>query len=183
LFEHGAFSASDAASTARMLVWLALGLPAHVLFKAMAPAFFARENMAAPLIAVAKGLALTLATAFLFGHLFGAEGIAAGIALGAWGSALGLLREGATRFGFAIDAEARRRLPRIIAAALIMGAAIWLAQRWLPTGHGSLVQALALAALIGGGIAIYGLSLQLFAVTGWRDAVDAIRSTPRDLRK
>ena len=73
--------------------WLALGLPAHVLFKALSPAFFARENTTTPLIASLKGLALALATAFLFWHLFGAEGIAAGIALGAWGSALGLIRE------------------------------------------------------------------------------------------
>ncbi len=184
LFEHGAFTASDAASTARALVWLSLGLPAHVLFKALAPAFFARENTTTPLIAVAKGLALTLATAFLFGHLFGVDGIAAGIALGAWGSALGLMREGATRFGFAIDAEARRRLPRIVLAALVMAAAIWFVQRFLPAaGHGSLVQAAALAVLIGGGIAIYALSLQLLGVTGWREAVNAIRSAPRDLRK
>jgi putative peptidoglycan lipid II flippase len=184
LFEHGAFTASDAASTARMLVWLSLGLPAHVLFKALAPAFFARENTATPLIAVAKGLVLALATAFLFGHLFGAEGIAAAVALGAWGSALGLIREGATRFGFAVDATARRRLPRIALAALAMAAAIWLAQRFLPlTDHGSLLQVLVLAILIGGGIAIYGLALQLFGVTGWREAVNALRGAPRDLRK
>jgi putative peptidoglycan lipid II flippase len=167
-----------------MLVWLSLGLPAHVLFKALAPAFFARENTATPLIAVAKGLVLALATAFLFGHLFGAEGIAAGVALGAWGSALGLIREGATRFGFAVDAAARRRLPRIALAALAMAAAIWLAQRFLPlTDHGSLLQVLVLAILIGGGIAIYGLALQLFGVTGWREAVNALRGAPRDLRK
>jgi putative peptidoglycan lipid II flippase len=184
LFEHGAFTASDAASTARALVWLALGLPAHVLFKALAPAFFARENTVTPLIAVAKGLALALATAFLFGHLFGTEGIAAGIALGAWGSALGLLREGTTRFGFAVDAEARRRLPRIALAALVMAAGVWFAQRFLPlAGHGSLVLAAALAILIGGGIAIYALSLQFLGITGWREAVNAIRSAPRDLRK
>ena len=127
-------------------MWLSLGLPAHVLFKTLAPAFFARENTTTPLIAVAKGIALALATAFLFGHLFGAEGIAAGVALGAWGSALGLIREGATRFGFAIDAAARRRLPRIVAAALVMGAGVWLAQRFLPfAGARRLVQALALA--------------------------------------
>ncbi len=184
LFEHGAFTASDAASTARALAWLSLGLPAHVLFKALAPAFFARENTTTPLIAVAKGLALALATTFLLGHLFGAEGIAAGVALGAWGSALGLIREGSTRFGFAIDAQARRRLPRIVAAALIMGAGVWFAQRFLPfAGHGGVVQALALAALIGAGLAIYVISLQLFAVIGWREAVSAIRGAPRDLRK
>ncbi len=30
LFEHGAFTAADTASTAQALIWLALGLPAHV---------------------------------------------------------------------------------------------------------------------------------------------------------
>ena len=44
LFEHGAFTASDAAATAHALMWLALGLPAQVLVKALSPAFFARED-------------------------------------------------------------------------------------------------------------------------------------------
>src|SRR5215468_5392623 len=133
LFEHGAFTASDTAATARALVWLALGLPAQVLFKALAPAFFARENTATPLVSVLKGIVFALATAFLFGHFFGVEGVAAGVALGAWSSALSLAREGATRFGFAIDASARQRLPRIAVAALVMAAAIWFALRFLPS--------------------------------------------------
>src|SRR5437588_5064606 len=93
LFEHGAFTAADTAATARALMWLSLGLPAHVLFKAFAPAFFARENTTTPLVAVLKGVLLATAGAVLFGHLFGPEGIAAAIALGAWSSALSLLRE------------------------------------------------------------------------------------------
>ena len=44
LFEHGAFTAADTAATAQALIWLALGLPAHVLVKALSPAFFARED-------------------------------------------------------------------------------------------------------------------------------------------
>ena len=180
LFEHGAFTSGDTAATARALVWLALGLPAQVLFKALAPAFFARENTATPLVSVLKGILFALATSFLFGHFFGAEGIAAGIALGGWSSALSLLREGATRFGFAIDAPARRRLPRIVAAALVMAAAIWWMQRFLPSA--GLAQAVALGALIAGGIAIYGLTLRLFGVTGWREAVNELKAAPRDLR-
>jgi putative peptidoglycan lipid II flippase len=179
LFEHGAFTASDTAATASALRWLALGLPAQVLFKAMAPAFFARDNTTTPLVSVLKGIVFALATAFLFGHFFGAEGVAAGIALGAWSSALSLMREGATRFGFAIDAAARRRLPRIVAAALAMGAALWLAP--VARLHG-LAEAAALLALIAAGVALYGLLLQLFGVTGWREAVNALRSVPRDLR-
>ena len=179
LFEHGAFSAADTAATARVLMWLALGLPAEVLFKALAPAFFARENTTTPLVSVFKGSVFALAAAFLFGHFFGAEGIAAGIALGAWSSTLSLMREGATRFGFAIDAAARRRLPRIVAAALAMGAALWLAPLAKLQG---LAQAAALLALIAAGVALYGLLLQLFGVSSWRAAVNALRSAPRDLR-
>ena len=51
LFQHGAFAASDTAATAQALRWLALGLPAHVLVKALSPAFFAREDVVAPLLA------------------------------------------------------------------------------------------------------------------------------------
>ena len=180
LFEHGAFTAGDTAATARALVWLALGLPAQVLFKALAPAFFARDNTATPLICVLKGLVFALAAAFLFGHFFGPEGIAAGVALGAWSSALSLLREGATRFGLAVDAAARQRLSRIVAAAMAMAAAIWWMLRFLPTA--GLAQAIMLAVLIAAGIAVYGMLLQLFGVTGWRQTVNALKAAPRDLR-
>jgi putative peptidoglycan lipid II flippase len=47
----------------------------------------------------------------------------------------------------------------------------------LPPGtnaHG-FVQAVILLVLIAGGIAIYGLFLGFFGVTGWREAVNAIR--------
>src|SRR5258707_9364787 len=38
LFEHGAFATADTVATAHALIWLALGLPAHVLVKALSPA-------------------------------------------------------------------------------------------------------------------------------------------------
>lgn len=179
LFEHGAFTASDTAATARALMWLALGLPAQVLFKALASTFFARDNTATPLVAVLKGILLAAATAFLLGHWYGAEGIAAGLALGAWGCTLSLLRESITRFGFAIDAAARRRLPRIVAAAAMMAVVLWLVPIAKLQG---LAQAACLVALIAAGIALYGLLLQLFGVTGWRETVNALKEGRRDLR-
>ena len=70
--------------------------------------------------------------------------------------------------------------------ALAMGAALWLATRFAPVftpGAHGLVQAIVLFILIVGGIAIYGLFLRLFGITGWREAVNAIRQNqPRDLR-
>jgi putative peptidoglycan lipid II flippase len=184
LFEHGAFTASDTAATAQTLMWLALSLPANVLVKALSPAFFAREDTLTPLITTLKGVAFALVLAILLGHWFGASGIAAAIALGAWSTALTLIRRGAETFGFSIDAAARRRLPGILAAALAMGATLWLATRTVPTlvqGAHGLLQAAVLFILIIVGIAIYGLFLRLFGITGWREAVNAIRKPPGDL--
>lgn len=187
LFEHGAFTAADAASTAQTLVWLALALPAHVLVKALSPAFFAREDTLTPLLATLKGVAVALVLAVLLGHFFGAGGIAAAIALGAWNTAFNLIRRGAETFGFSIDMQARRRLPRMVAGALAMGALLWLAARFvlpLAAGAHGLAQAVVLAILIAGGIASYGLFLRLFGIAGWREAVNALRQkAPADLRE
>jgi len=180
LFEHGAFTADDTEATARALMWLTLALPAHVLVKALSPAFFAREDTMAPLKATLIGVVLAIALAFLFSRWFGADGIAAAIALGAWSTALILIRRGAKTFGFSIDADARRRLPRIALAALAMGALLWCAMRFVPAlgpGAHGLVQAVTLLMVISAGIAIYGLFLRLFGVIGWREAVNAFRQT------
>ena len=97
-----------------------------------------------------------------------------------------LIRRGAETFGFSIDAAARRRLPGMLAAALAMGALLWLAVRWLApvlttSSHGLVI---VLPILIMAGIAIYGLFLRLFGIAGWREAANAIRQNPpRDLRE
>jgi putative peptidoglycan lipid II flippase len=182
LFEHGLFNAADTAGTAQALVWLALGLPAYVLVKALSPAFFARNDTTTPLRATLKAIAVAIVAALVFGRLFGAAGIAASIALGAWSNALSLLRRGAATFGFAIDDAARRRLPRIGLAALAMGAALWVTAR-LALGQSAglhhVVQIMILLVLIAGGIAVYGLLLALLGVTGWRDALAAIKHRPK----
>ena len=54
LFERGAFDGAASLATAQVLAALAVGLPAQVLAKVLAPGFFAREDTATPVrIAVA----------------------------------------------------------------------------------------------------------------------------------
>jgi putative peptidoglycan lipid II flippase len=182
LFEHGVFTAADTVATANALMWLALGLPAHVLVKALSPAFFARGDTMTPLFATLKGFVVAIVLAVILGHVYGAGGIAASIALGAWSSATSLIRHGAVEFGFAIDATARRRLPRIVLAALAMGALLWLATpivlAWSTNPHG-IVQGVLVALLISGGIAIYGLFLGVFGVLQRAELVNAIRQNTR----
>jgi putative peptidoglycan lipid II flippase len=174
LFEHGAFTASDTAATAQALTWLALGLPAHVLVKALSPAFFARADTLTPLLAAVLGFAVTVVLALVLGRWLGPAGIAASIACGAWSSAIALIGRGSATFGFSIDAAVTRRLPRIFAAAMAMGGLLWLTARLAlsPDAHGA-AQAVVLAGLICGAIALYGLLLALFGVIGWSDAVNA----------
>ena len=175
LFEHGAFTAEDTAATARAPMWLMLALPAHVPLKAPSPALFAREDTIVPLTAILKGVALAIAAAFL-SPWSGADGIAAAIALGAGSMAFSLIRRGAKTFGSSIDTEAAAAAAHRARGARD-GRAVWLATRSLPAltaGAHGLVQAVLLLAVIAAGIAIYGLFLRLFGVTGWREAVNAV---------
>lgn len=185
LFEHGAFTAADTSATALALGCLGFGLPAYVLIKALSPAFFARGNTMTPLMATLKGVAVAMVLALIFGRRFEVAGIAVAVALGAWSNAVSLLRSIAVTFGFSIDAEARRRLPRIGLAALVMGGILWLAVRLLyPISrmHG-LLQAATLVVLIAAGVAIYGLLLLTFRVVDRNDIQAAlIRSRSGDLR-
>jgi putative peptidoglycan lipid II flippase len=67
-----------------------------------------------------------------------------------------------------------------------MGGLLWAATHFAlgqNAGLHDLAQAAALLVLIVGGMAIYGLLLSLLGVTGWREALGAIRQTPPgDLR-
>jgi putative peptidoglycan lipid II flippase len=186
LFEHGAFSPADSVATAQALALLALGLPAHVLVKALSPAFFARGDTGTALLAALKGFAVAIVLAIVLGRMAGAAGIAAAITLAAWSNAFALIRRGAATFGLSIDAAAQRRLPRIVAAALAMAGLLWLtaALLWPLAGAHGLAQAAMLGVLLIAGVAVYGLLLALLGVLTWADAIGAARhSPPRDLRR
>ncbi len=181
LFEHGLFTAADSEGTGNALVWLALGLPAHVLVKALSPAFFAREDTVTPLWATLKGTARCGCRGVRARPVVRPGGIAAAIALGAWSSALALIRRGALTFGFSIDPDARRRLPRIGLAAFAMGGLLWLAAHFAFAPAGTMqgaTQAVVLLVLIAAGIVVYGLALTQLGVTNWQQTLNVIRPHP-----
>lgn len=177
LFEHGAFTAHDAAATAQALLWLALALPAHVLIKALSPAFFARENTHTPLVVTLVGLAVAIVAAYLLGASFGASGIAAAIALAAWSSAAVLMIQAGRTFSWAIDADAKRRLPVIVLAAALMGALLWLLAQAMPTADHKLGRAALLALQIACGLAIYAVPLMLTGTLRWRDVRASLKKS------
>ncbi len=157
LFERGEFGAVDTNATAMALGAYAIGLPAYVLIKVLAPGFFAREDTATPVkiaaLCVGINLALNLALMDPLKHV----GIALATAVSAWVNA-GLLYALLRRRGhLTLDARLRRALPRTVAAAAGMAAVLWISRDALSgfAASGSAEDALALAALIAVGLAAF----------------------------
>jgi putative peptidoglycan lipid II flippase len=94
-----------------------------------------------------------------------------------------LIVRGRSTFGFAIDRDAQRRLPRIVLAALAMGGALWVTAHFVlpPASHAhGLAQAAVLAVLILTGLAVYAAALALFGVVTPAAALRAIRQSRAD---
>ncbi|HWD59188.1 MAG TPA: murein biosynthesis integral membrane protein MurJ, partial [Stellaceae bacterium] len=122
LFERGAFGPTEAAETASALIAYAVGLPAFVLVKVLAPAFFARHETKTPvkvaIVSLATNLLLTLVLMRFFAHV----GVAAALSAAGWLQAVLLMTLLARRGHFHFDARSRASLPRIAAATIGMGA-------------------------------------------------------------
>ncbi len=125
LFERGAFTLADSLGTAQAMTILAMALPAHVLAKTLSPLFYAREDTRTPMIAVLAGVITAGLAAYAAMPVYNAAGVAGAIVLGAWITALMLTVAAATMRQLRLDATARRRLPRIVIAALAMAALVW----------------------------------------------------------
>ena len=181
LFQRGAFDAADAAATAQALGAFALGLPAYVLIKALAPGFFAREDTATPVKIAAAALILNVGVALALMPVLAHVGIALATAISSWFNA-GMLAVLLYRRGL-LEPDRRlvQRLIRILAASALMAGGLWLGERllggWLmrsdPAGIG------ALFVLVAGGIAIYGVLAQLLRATSLGEMKDMLRRPAR----
>jgi putative peptidoglycan lipid II flippase len=169
LFGRGAFDAESVARSAQSLAAYAVGLPAFVLVKVLAPAFFARGDTATPVkigvAAVTLNLAMNVAFMMPLRHVGPAlaTSLAAIFNVGWLGAVL--LRRGQLR----LDVQLRRRAVRMAAATVAMAAVLWLAQQALfaTTMHGA-TRAGALVALVVIGVVTYGAAIVAFGGADWR---------------
>ncbi|MCV2877039.1 murein biosynthesis integral membrane protein MurJ [Rhodobacteraceae bacterium XHP0102] len=177
LFERGAFGASDTIATAWAVAIYGAGLPAFVLQKIWQPVFYAREDTKRPfqyaLVAMVVNAVLAIGLAFFIGY------IAAALAttLAAWVMAY-QLRLGAKSYGdvAAYDARYLSRIPRIAGAAAAMGLVLYGASLPLAPvfAEGGGLRYLALAGLIGLGMASYAVFGRLFGAFSFRDLRGAL---------
>jgi putative peptidoglycan lipid II flippase len=179
LFERGAFGAHDTAAVAAALAAICAGLPGHVLEKVLGAVSFAHEDTRTPMLAALAGLATAVAGALVLFPHYGHVGVAAAIAISGWVGAALLGAILARRGWLRCDRAAARRLPRIVAATLIMGMVIFAAHDLsasLPGASGSLARLALLVVLVALGLAVYLASLELLGVARLRDLVAALRA-------
>jgi len=177
LFQRGAFTAADSAATALALAIYSAGLPAFVMVKALTPGFYAREDAATPFrFAIVSMIVNTILSALLF-LVMGYAGIALATVIASWLNIFMLAQRLHRQGNLVIDARLRRTGPRIALASLVMGGVLLAGQYGLGDllAGPFLIKATALAALVIGGVAVFGVLALLTGAVSVADLKKAFR--------
>jgi putative peptidoglycan lipid II flippase len=164
LFEGGRFSAADASATALTLAIIVAGLPAYVLVKVLTPGFYARQDTATPVKTAGVVLAANILLNFVLIPPFGIAGLAAAIAICSWLNCLILYVILHRRGHFRVEGWLASRIARQLAAGIVMAAALWAIRFVLADWFSGSVghRMVGVAALVGGGMAVYFPLVWLF---------------------
>lgn len=160
LFQYGAFDAADTRACAWALAGFSVGLPSYVLVKVLTPGFYARQDTRTPVRYAMWSVGVNIVANIILIPLLGHVGPPLATALASTVNVAMLYRTLRKRGHFAVDAQLRRRLPRLAVAALLMGTAVFGLESLLdPYLIGPMaMRYAALVVLVGTGCAIYGLA-------------------------
>lgn len=185
LYVRGAFAANDAAQSGLALVHYAWGVPAFVLIKVLAPAYFAREDTKTPMRFALATVALnTVLGAALFVYFrsqgwAGFPGLAIATSIAAWSNAALLFIGLQSKGWYTPGPRLLVRLVSVTLASFAMGGALLLILRngqafaeFIP--YGRFVEVLAFVA---SGAAVYGLAALLFGAIRLSDLRGMARRT------
>ena len=125
VFLHGVFTGADASATGHALMAYAVGLPSFILIKVFAPGYFAREDTQTPMRFAALSMIVNVVLGAGLFFAIGFVGLAMATSIAGWVNAFalgfGLWRAGR----FAPDRALVSRLLRLLLAAFVMGAGIY----------------------------------------------------------
>lgn len=122
LYQRGAFGPMDTQAVALALAIYGAGLPAFVLQKIWQPLFYAREDTRRPFVYAMTAMVVNLVVAVGLMPIIGFAAAAVATTVAAW-IMLAQLIWGARHMGLAVSFDDRAifRLPRIVAASVVMG--------------------------------------------------------------
>jgi putative peptidoglycan lipid II flippase len=157
IFQHGAFKASDTIRVAWALSAFSLGLPSYVLVKVLTPGFYARSDTRTPVRYAIISVGVNIVGNIILIPTIGINGPPLATAISSTVNVAMLYLTLRKRGHFAPDAQLRRRIPRLLLAALMMGAVLLLlgpyADPYLTRGF--VIRVTALAVLCAGGAMVY----------------------------
>lgn len=163
LFGYGRYTPEDTHFTAQALAAFSIGLPSYILVKVLTPGFYARHDTKTPVrfatISMVVNLVGNLALIVPLQHMGPPLATAIASTVNVWMLWSTLNKRG----HFVADARLKRRAPRLLLAALAMGAVLWATQGLLtPYVHGTwAVRFGALAVLVSAGALVYGVATVL----------------------
>jgi putative peptidoglycan lipid II flippase len=137
-----------------------IGLPSYVLVKVLTPGYYARGDTKTPVRYAMLSILINIIGNIALIPLLGHVGPPLATAMSSTVNVAMLYATLVKRGHFIADAQLRRRLPRLALAALVMGGALVAGESLLePWLAGAMIQRyLALAVLVGAGIALYGIA-------------------------
>ncbi len=177
LFQRGQTGADDVAAIAIAVAIYGLGLPAFVLQKVLQPQYFARGDTKRPFYFAVAAMVINAGLAVGLAPAIGWIAPAVATTVAGW-AMLGLLYWGLRGMGDAVqvDDRYRHRLPRIIVAAVTMGAVMWVLAILLKPALGTdFVRYLALLGLLAVGAVSYFASANLIGALKFSDITGAVR--------
>jgi putative peptidoglycan lipid II flippase len=177
LFEHGHFVASDTTATAAALRLYAIGLVGYSAARIVSPTFYAlrqsRVSVTVSIAAIVTNIILSLS----FVPFLGFRGLALGTSLAALGDGTALVLLLRRRLGGIDGARLVVTLTKVVAAAAVMGVAVWGIDRVMgeaAPGHQFLMRGLRLGASIGGGLVALASSARVLRIEEFGEALAMI---------
>ena len=157
LFEYGKFTALDARRCGWALSAFSIGLPSYVLVKVLTPGYYARGDTRTPVRFAMLSIVVNIVGNLILIPTIGHVGPPLATALASTINVAMLYRTLSQRGHFVADAGLRRKVPRLLLAALLMGATVFAFQRLLDPYLGGplIVRYAALGVLVGTGSAVY----------------------------
>lgn len=173
IYGGGAFDGSSVAITSRALRFLTLGMAGYAVQAVLSRVYFAEQNGTAPLVAGAVSIALNVALCELLTGPLDVAGVAVASAAAFTVNGVLLyvpLRKRDLQF---LDRQFVTDLLKILASALVMGAAVWGLRELLSGRVGKL---LTLFLPAGAGVIVYAAAVVLLRVPEAKMAVDTLKN-------
>lgn len=166
LFGHGEFTHSDVLAASGSLAAYAIGLPAFMLIKILAPGFFARQDTKTPVKIGVQAMAWNMVFNLLLIYPLAHVGLALATSLSAWLNASllawHLRKDGRLpTMGALLPSIVRVALSSLVMGLVLLGL---LNSRLVGFAGGVIFETLTVLMLVVAGMVVYGLSLLVFGV-------------------